>query len=65
MNPERDFLPGFKNYGEFRSALNDADEADEIAKKHESTDIERPWETPDPDADDDTEDDDSQEQDDD
>ena len=62
---ERDFLPGLRKYIEFRSALNAADEADEIAKKHESTDYDRTWETPDPDIDDDTADDGTQEQDDD
>lgn len=52
MNMERDFLPGFKSYGEFRSALNAADEADEISKKQED-DVERPWVTPDSDVNDD------------
>jgi DNA-binding MurR/RpiR family transcriptional regulator len=30
----KDFMPGFKSYGEFRSALNDAEEAKEISREH-------------------------------
>ncbi len=34
----REFLPGVDSYGEFRSRLKDAEEAEKISKKNKSLD---------------------------